>query len=246
MKHIEIHQWNVLADRFADRFGFPYATDQALEWEHRKKLFKEILGNPTDDGIYVFEEVEWDMLQFFLEEIFTEHTFQWISKNSTDGKMRDGTVIFSPHSAIEKIDIPLGTQNALILRFDNNIWVCAVHLKAKEEGDAIRPQQIRKVLTFLDDLENVILIGDFNDVPESETIKLVQNAKFKSAYPNFEPTTAKKRNKVIVRCIDYIWYRGPAFAGVIETSKLSEDPPMLPNEEWPSDHLKLYAKIKLN
>jgi mRNA deadenylase 3'-5' endonuclease subunit Ccr4 len=249
MKTIVVHQWNVLADCFADQLGFPYVSQKVLDWEHRKELFKKILADPGD-GIYVLEEVELHMLKFFSKHIFTEHFTEWVSKNSTDGSMRDGTAIFYPHklfSVVEKYDVALGTQNALFLHFkEPDFWLCAVHLKAKDEGAAVRPQQIKKVLSFLADLDNVVLVGDFNDVPESETIARVLEAGFESAYPEFEPTTAKVRLWKIVRCIDYIWYRGAAFAGVAERGELSESPPMLPNEEWPSDHFKLCAKIKLN
>jgi endonuclease/exonuclease/phosphatase (EEP) superfamily protein YafD len=179
-----------------------------------------------------------------------------MSKNAS--MPRDGTVIFWPGIHFELLkfwSISLGTQNALFVRLQCKhtgliFVVCGVHLKGKAGYEEHRAKQIHRVLAELKNETNVLLVGDFNDVPDSVCVKLVENRGYKNVFPENFPTTAKiHKSDPVIRCIDYMWYKGTAIQPttcVTEPSQLSKlEPPYLPNEVWPSDHACLRAKFKI-
>lgn len=146
-----------------------------------------------------------------------------------------------------------------------NIFVIiATHLKAKEQFEEVRKCQMRHLMRYIE--ENILgkfpffIPGDFNAEPNYESISnLMSNQKIKIKsvfdFSKIEMTTIKMRDKLYKRIIDYIFYCGKNNESTekeIEIlSKEIANTPInekigLPNENFPSDHLFLKAKIKLS
>jgi len=90
-----------------------------------------------------------------------------------------------------------------------------------------------------------ILMGDFNDVPDSPVVRFIEESGF--AHVGSEYTTMKRRNgELIRREIDYIFFKGcdaPAM-DLVSSGEQAEDG--FPTETWPSDHLMLHATFLIN
>ena len=188
----------------------------------------------------------------------------WYSKNTYDNTDRDGTAIFYPTALYNHItynNIPLGiksTQNGVYIHLENKLTkldflVCGVHLKAKPPFSTQRLEQVTILIDHLNklDVENILLVGDFNDIPTSKCIKYVEQMGFTSVYSILDhpPTTAKIRKDLVIRCIDYIHIKGPMWGNITvkELPQLDDYAPnYLPHKNHPSDHLILGAKISFN
>ncbi len=278
---VQIYQWNVLAQSLADETGFPHVNPQYLTWSHRWSLIKVRLGVIVkNNGILVMEEVDPEMYKCF-NEFFdaNDYNCDWVSKNMPDKNQRDGTLIAWPteyydtkyHNGTAHALGDHSTQNAFRIDFvckttQQNFVVCGVHLKAKPPFAKKRAKQIKICLDLFESHENVLLVGDFNDTPDSECVKKCIEAGFTSAYgidevgidevgidevgiDKYTPTTAKIRKNLVIRCIDYIWFRGPCWnkvKSVRELEQMSEFVPnYLPHKNHPSDHLMLGMKIEI-
>jgi len=98
----------------------------------------------------------------------------------------------------------------------------------------------------------VIICGDFNDIPDSLCYKVVSK-EYTSSHlvkdsSEQEPwTTWKKRQTVVKRAIDYIWYASETskmeVLKLLEVPNDSVLPDMLPASYYPSDHLALAVEL---
>jgi endonuclease/exonuclease/phosphatase family metal-dependent hydrolase len=140
--------------------------------------------------------------------------------------------------------------------------VATTHLKAKPVNEPIRLLQSEQVAKAADKFPGmeVILTGDFNDTPESQSLANIY-ARFDSVYKNAlggaepEHTTHKFRPKegMVTRCIDYICVaKGtePADHKIAGVAKILELPATealpetgFPTGNHPSDHLALAAEF---
>ena len=99
---------------------------------------------------------------------------------------------------------------------NKNIFFANIHLNPgdpneKMVGTKKRIIEINNLLNFINEKKysNIILAGDFNDTPDSEVYKILENAGFKSANKiinNKEINTFPSKNPI--KCIDYIWVKG--------------------------------------
>jgi len=255
---IRLFQLNTLADSLADKFAFPETEEEMLYWKPRNEQYKLILELPP--SIVVLEEVDHNMLKEFaytLGKFNVKYEHRWLSKNDT--KPRDGTAIFWPQNNFLFHDfwtIGLGTQNALMVKLECRntglrFVVCGVHLKAKVGFEKQRASQVEKILLGLKNEEHAFVVGDFNDVPDSLCVKLMAASGFKNVFPRSPPTTSKIHSSGhVIRCIDYIWYKGGSFqltSAEMQPKELSAlESPYLPNAFWPSDHAALQANFKIS
>ena len=81
----------------------------------------------------------------------------------------------------------------------------------KMVGTKKRIIEINNLLNFINEkkCDNIILAGDFNDTPDSEIYKLLQESGFKSTNKiinSKEIPTFPSKNPT--KCIDYIWIKG--------------------------------------
>jgi len=99
---------------------------------------------------------------------------------------------------------------------NKNIFFANIHLNPgdpneKMMGTKKRIIEINNLLNFINEkkCDNIILAGDFNDTPDSEVYKILENAGFKSVNKTIndkEIHTFPSKNPT--KCIDYIWVKG--------------------------------------
>lgn len=140
--------------------------------------------------------------------------------------------------------------------------VAATHLKARAgaENEARRESQMSQLMSRLESFrtgrqEPVVVMGDFNAVPSEASHKLVTGGRLglESAYvlgggKEPEYTTCKVRERdVTSHVIDFIMVprsaKVRALLSVPPLDSLSEG--MLPNWDYPSDHLSIGADVEL-
>ena len=134
-----------------------------------------------------------------------------------------------------------GERTAQIFHISKkNIKIAVVntHLTHLKNESELKNYQIIEILQHvdIDDFDMVVICGDFNDTPESKTIKtLTKKYLFKSVLKNYPAT---HRN----RCIDYIFYRSKLGVEILEAklilNKVSEE------GIFPSDHFGILATFK--
>lgn len=152
------------------------------------------------------------------------------------------------------------------------LTIVSTHLKAKPGFEALRELQLSTALMGVfagsprnlpenvgsritqDTITNIIITGDFNDVPTSAAMK-------KSVYNNIlgiedtytgrtsgcdEFTTYKQRGFIVKRVIDYVLYKSNVMTcvGRLEQPDVSDIPDMLPASYYPSDHIALLASFR--
>lgn len=189
----------------------------------------------------------------------------WFSKLEADGKERDGVALFWNRRVLTLSSggahcFRLGrgmSQIAVVGVFEHlaqgkKVLVAGTHLKAKEGFEALRETQAKNLCEHLKNLRAqdphvsaVVVLGDFNDTPDSPCALTMRAQGFRSAYshPVGAFTTSKWRNSVQTRVIDYIWHSAelsPSSVMEMPNVKLLE-PTHLPIIDWPSDHLLIAA-----
>jgi endonuclease/exonuclease/phosphatase family metal-dependent hydrolase len=143
----------------------------------------------------------------------------------------------------------------------------ATHLTDRDEdsgGELIRLQQARELLQWVEqrsDPRNPVLIGgDFNDVPESDTIRALTENGFIDVHAAFSgaPGFTNDRHDLDIegaeaspnQRIDYVFFRpGPGRNFRIESVRLFLDQPCAePGGRWlwASDHFGVLARIALD
>lgn len=160
----------------------------------------------------------------------------------------------------EIYNYPNSTQQMIKLKFrynDTEFSLITTHLKAKSPFADVRSRQVHFLLSHCYD-EKTIVCGDFNASSPEYCIMLMLDDDFSSAYSIGEPTTcragtstgdgfhveptAKRREQLIYKTIDYIFYKGVNLTNTNQLPSLEESP----NEKHPSDHFPLCAEFSLN
>jgi hypothetical protein len=94
-----------------------------------------------------------------------------------------------------------------------------------------------------------LVVGDFNDHPDSETMRIVvDGADLRSVFDYEDFTKYYIRKERLIEVVDYVMYnfRGLDVMNEITIPKLDTLPNGLPNEKYPSDHLSLYVTFAMN
>jgi len=157
--------------------------------------------------------------------------------------------------------IPPPTPSTMIGHTPVQLLVASVHLKSKPGHEEVRLGQIAGLLNVMEllypdhrETHHTLVLGDFNDIPSSLACTTMREAGFTSLYDADDApyTTAKKRQAVVQRTIDYMWWRAPiATATPISFKRLLAIPPItafptwLPSTHYPSDHMALAAQLVL-
>lgn len=157
-------------------------------------------------------------------------------------------------------------------RIETGLTIVSTHLKAKPGFEALREQQLLNVVrgAYSDALvplsadgvpdyaqrpfNNIIVTGDFNDVPTSAALKHHANVDglgFEDTYHNCggkpgEFTTYKQRATIVQRVIDYIIFKSDVMlcVGTLKHPEATDLPDMLPADYYPSDHIALIASFR--
>jgi endonuclease/exonuclease/phosphatase family metal-dependent hydrolase len=188
-------------------------------------------------------------------------------------KNRDGTVL-AWNGAFEKVrhDVfKLGpdadsAQRLVIAELvhvasGDRLVFCGVHLKAHKECEPDRVKQVTRLIEVIGEFNTaslpVVVSGDFNTDPGTDSYNLMIKDGFKSAYASAdgsEPefTTLKLRSPekggLLCRTIDYIFLKGPFEVVAKMSLPKQEDLPYrgLPSvDHYPSDHLLIAADLIL-
>jgi len=275
-----IAQFNVLADYLSD--AFPHTDPKVLTWGYRKQLLiDEILQHKSD--IVCLEECD------HFEDHFKPHLesvgYGSLFKKKIDKKAKDGCAFFWNTKKFELLDHQLfemgapNSQVAIIAKLrllpqtpqqkSLELCVAMVHMKAKVGFEDMRLAQGAKLLSAVQSFVNinsvpVIIVGDFNDVPQNpvhllfSTGKAVSSTgqlysseyKLQNAYDRYDETgippytTYKKREVEVVRTIDYIWHSNQlAVTKCLEIPLIEKLVDRLPCALYPSDHLFIAAEF---
>lgn len=251
----KVMQWNTLADSLA--LDFPKAPQQALDWSFRAPLILSEISN-VDPLILCAQEV--DHFEDFLLPELDKLGYSGIFTKKKDWH-KDGTAIFFKkevellwshvHWYSQSNQFFLATK----LRFCNTeLYVVSTHLKAKKPYENIRTSQAKELVNYLEALENIpiIVCGDFNSLPDSETQEVLKSSPLGLLNPYQEVlggtqfTTLKHRKTLEKKTEDYIWYKGLQVTGVYSLPTEEEIGPLaLPSEQYPSDHLSLAVRFNL-
>ncbi|OMJ94199.1 hypothetical protein SteCoe_2683 [Stentor coeruleus] len=251
-KILSVLQWNTLSDKLSNRF--PAVNPDLLKWEHRRQKIIQKLKNFSSD-ILCLQEIDHyhDFFKLELENLGFYGIYQ------QRGKMyHDGCCIFYKNNIKNleryKINFP-EHQNAIGVLLDfNNIlfYVFSIHLNPNINNDHIRKHQIETLINYISILKPypVLICGDFNNDPSSIAYKTIYNNSIglKSIFLNNEPefTTIKFNKTLHKKTVDYIWIRDfKVISSELFPNKNTISETGLPNEDFPSDHLALYAMISI-
>lgn len=129
-------------------------------------------------------------------------------------------------------------QLLIIIKEGKKIAVVNTHLTHLRNQSELRCRQLNEILRHInfDEYDAVFFCGDFNDTPNSKTIKfLVENHSFINAIESYPPTMGN-------RCIDYIFYKSKEEIDVLNAKLILNTP----SEEgiFPSDHFGILATFK--
>lgn len=149
--------------------------------------------------------------------------------------LRDGNTHVLPNApeantetrvwATAKIEIPNGSE----------LVFGSTHLDYKKDSPS-RLFQIGKIIEVSEKEElPMIVAGDFNATPDSETIKLLDKEFTRTCQKTCAPTIPVKNPE---RAIDFIAYRHPQ-------NKFSVEYHEVINEPYASDHLPVFSVIKI-
>lgn len=264
MNTIKVLHWNILAKSLAE--GFDGVSYEHLDWNYRFPLVVNKIASFSPD-IISLQEVEFsqfsDLKKAFLPTewigIYNEKI-----KNYDDGAVDDnhgcamfinkkfkvheggfrrlidgGSQIFSyvilslneSDLSNRKVKFPEGKREPFLFG--------ACHLKAKPGFENTRNRQVNTIHLCVDKLPyKRIIVGDFNDIPTSLCIENMLDKDYDVYHPEF--TTHKSRNgNIVKRVIDYIFYKGINLNSAIKTLDKKYNNTLLPNKDFPSDHLPL-------
>lgn len=227
-------------------------------WEARKPLVIELIQELQPDVIG-FQEVWMSIQQAHqILEAVDGNPYQIFVTPKQAHHSKEGIAIASrlPASNYETLDLPGGERVAQRINITlNSTQLCFVntHLHHQpEDSEVERLPQMQAIVAWLNDVDiPIILTGDMNTIPESETIQLAKT-RFASAYeqahghePDYTfPAPLAEHLYPDYRTIDYIFISADSLVATtasIAGDKATGTNPILS----PSDHRVIVADIVL-
>jgi len=264
-----IMTWNILADSLAHGTSEAHALivpkKVILTWKHRAPLILAEIDRVNPD-ILCLQEVD-HYYDWLVDELQTRgyHT-TWCPKQ----KAKDGIVIAWKISMFDMLQTSSFTLHdthsqvaaRVILGHCNTqhfIDIGTTHLKSKPSFSKVRLEEMFRLIhhfprvIFNDEKQPTflsIIVGDFNDIPSSDTCSLLSQYMSRLEYPGHEDepawTTMKKRHEVVQRTIDHVYSnnRGAEPVAIWSTPSKAQCPNYLPAVDYPSDHIALAVRYK--
>ena len=256
---VKVLHWNTLADISADTtsYGFPNAEKYILEWRYRfPQIITKIVNEEPDLISLVEVDKPQDFFKILNDSYHIFHRFKFTER-------REGSMLLIKRSKFnisrvvcEKLaDTGQILLAAFIYPIDNPLRdyiFVNVHLKAKASFGGVRMQQVQSLHNFLKRYNlHKIIVGDFNDDPNSDVIKFMCQNYNLSSNPR-EITTYKCHDRVLKRTIDYIFNHGfntvstsvPSAKDLSVYSKYSDYG--CPCVIYPSDHFYVVSELQPN
>jgi endonuclease/exonuclease/phosphatase family metal-dependent hydrolase len=130
------------------------------------------------------------------------------------------------------------------------------HLHHVPADDGTRAEQAARLLEWLQGTpanDAMVLVGDFNATPDSEAVRRLCDAGFRSAYElanGADPAVTWPSGLQAPAmdtdgepsCLDYVWVRGKV---AVEEARLFADRPAVGDPTlFPSDHLGIAARLR--
>jgi mRNA deadenylase 3'-5' endonuclease subunit Ccr4 len=176
----------------------------------------------------------------------------------------DGCAVFFRQDVFDLIDVRVIAYKdernetadsgniALVILFESvfgRIGIINTHLTWDRPGTALELQrglrQVRQLLveqsSIADAARGWIIAGDFNAVPGSESISLMQNAGFHYAHCGIAGVNTCNVNGT-AKMIDYLFCSSSLRAEPLPVSPV-DDRTVLPSAEQPSDHVSIAARF---
>ncbi len=263
--------WNMLAIKYATPEAFPHVDPDVLTYHHRYTMLIDEISRAAPDILCI---QEFDFPMIMASDKLRKFELIDGSNATTDTRWNGLAIIYNPEKLRKNsvrlfaLDAPNGSGMPPVRMMEATFWVketeqlvqvVNVHLKSKVKFEAQRVEQIKHVLATCSSpiCEALILAGDFNAKPTSDSVQSVINSKiFKEAHDDTEcdilksqaVTSAKMRDDATYMISDYIFYRPMmltpvAYMDRFEPKALSEH--LLPHKTYPSDHLLIAAEFEL-
>jgi mRNA deadenylase 3'-5' endonuclease subunit Ccr4 len=245
-KFYSLMQWNISCKEFTTSKSFPKAEPKYLEWEYRKTSFKQIFEKYNCD-IVCLQEV--DDYETFKNELLSPEKYDSLYVKKDQG-VQGISVFYDKNKFLllksMKISLPQNEEGQESNQFfqvcffqeistsnlKKVLCVITTHLKSGEEKETVRVCQIKNLINYINNNEelinickefnctNLILCGDMNTEPTwpsleplfQEKLKIfgevhsVYNFSDSSSNNYIEHTTFKFKHKILYRVIDYIFY----------------------------------------
>lgn len=146
----------------------------------------------------------------------------------------NGEVLALPNHPEDNTENRVVALGLIEIHEDQNILFGSTHLDYKKDSKS-RILQVKKLIESANERnEALILGGDFNDDPDSETIQLL-DSELERTCKTCPPTIPVKNPQ---RAIDFIYFKHPQAKFQVKSHKV------IP-EEYASDHRPVFAKIDI-
>ena len=267
--------WNLLCNEYSyDRKTSPKIELKYKVWEYRSKLFSQIFSNKSIlSDLYCFVEVDkQDDIYIMLNAIVNQKLFDtvYFPRPSTPlGIMllynRVKFKLIKSYKYYLGLNINQNFALVAILQenfFPNNFFaVIITHLTAFDKNEKTRIKQVNKLFYNLANdtmmkqykINKIIICGDLNTNPDSECVKQILENNFKSV---FDLNNKEDNNYTIVidtideglkkLKFDYIFISDNInIKNKILPINFLDFEKGLPNENFPSDHIYLFAEFQL-
>ena len=254
----------------SDSCGHPIPQTDEAQQNHLTLISKNI-GLLKPDICFLQEMGSLDAVEFIANTLYLMFNIRYkcyYSNQSDPGNQGVGLLIID--SIIDKCEVNtipnFKLNRGLGIKFKtetNSYKLVGVHLKSLydkkiQKDEAEQEEQIKAVLDWVQDEDNVIICGDFNNVPTSDPIKLIKDNNYISAinsdkyipniigntYTEFHGSNGRESGSTI----DYI-FTSPSIDLVsshivdIQREAVNQDPTLRGET---SDHIPVLAIVNLN
>lgn len=261
---------------------FNILSDLSL-WEIRREMLVNQLVELSPDIIALQEvalpdnPIIWLVDQLVQRSVRSDRYEVFLSPKTGSWGAEEGIAILSRIPIKSNESISLGGQGRVAQKIqidvnNESLYISNVHLFWQPGHSDTRLRQVHKLIQWLDSGSKdspVVVCGDFNDVPGSESIRLMKE-RYKSAYnlihdeepaftyPTPLPVSTIFKLKTILRFASYIKLRQIKFNRRVtidyifvnhkfymyDARLILNDPHSTRPKVYPSDHFGVYAELK--
>jgi len=249
------------------RINFKIATINLHQgfkrWEERRELIVSQLGELNPDILAINEISVLLQSGRWLQRVTKERLklqyalIQYSKTNEASLYEAQGMLTRFPVIETGNTDYLSRGRIAQVTRIDiegRQVDVYVTHLHHIREEEGLRQYQVQRLLRWIEsrnDVNTRIVCGDFNATPDSPSIKLIPDSYIPvqtspTAFtglsaPNesvSEPNTQRLSN-----CYDYIWISKDL--EIQQAGRCFDQPDPDDSTLWPSDHVGVWAELKL-